>query len=323
MTHRFPSSTLDPRPIPSEVVPLLRLEPAPWSSPGLLILAGPAGSVRPAQLAAELTARFGSQRAVVCSNSLRLSVEPDLYLWVRGSEDPPDEAPWAESAAVPDGVVEVGSTGALLGPDSIGVLHDRWVLRRRATAIVLAGGLSSRLGVNKALLPMRSGKPLIQCVVQQLAHLVEHLIVSTNEPGTFGFLGVPLVPDEVRGEGPLMGVASALKHSPDSLNLVVSCDMPFVPPEAVTFLFRHLGDADGVLLVTSDGRYHPLFALYRSRVQEAARAALAAGRRRVVGMAQFGARLKFVEAPAALKLHNLNTPEDLASWSGNEGRGFC
>ena len=69
------------------------------------------------------------------------------------------------------------------------------------TGVVLAGGRSSRFGENKALAKL-DGKTLIECIVSGLASLFPRLLIVTNQPEEFRFLGIETAEDAVKGLGP-------------------------------------------------------------------------------------------------------------------------
>jgi molybdopterin-guanine dinucleotide biosynthesis protein A len=91
---------------------------------------------------------------------------------------------------------------------------------------VLAGGKSSRMGRDKALLELR-GKPLVQHAVVKLQRMCAdvHLLGNRNELAVYG----PLVRDVHEGRGPLGGIEAALEHSRHDWNLFMPVDMPFLP----------------------------------------------------------------------------------------------
>lgn len=97
------------------------------------------------------------------------------------------------------------------------------------SAAVLAGGRSTRMGRDKALLPLTAGgPPMIQVVVEQLRGVAsEVIIVSESRPGYDAF-GHRVVPDDYPGTGALGGIATALRHAAHEHCLVVACDMPFL-----------------------------------------------------------------------------------------------
>jgi len=129
------------------------------------------------------------------------------------------------------------------------------------TAIILAGGKSSRMGKNKALLPMRD-KTNIARIARELEKVTKELLIITNTPEDYRFLGYPLTTDLYPGLGPLAGIHAGLSSSKTEVNIAVACDMPFV----------HAGIANEMLLAAEgydavvpeiEGRLQPLFAVYR------------------------------------------------------------
>jgi molybdopterin-guanine dinucleotide biosynthesis protein A len=101
-----------------------------------------------------------------------------------------------------------------------------WDLPMDVGGYVLAGGKSSRMGRDKALLEL-AGKPLVQHAVVKLRRVCAdvHLLGNRNELGVYG----PLVRDVHEGHGPLSGIEAALEHSRHDWNLFVPVDMPFLP----------------------------------------------------------------------------------------------
>ncbi len=84
--------------------------------------------------------------------------------------------------------------------------------------------------------------------------------------GATGFLGAQVVADEAVDRGPLMGIVSALKASPDELNFVMACDTPQVDIDLVRALVRQARAGDAVVPRTAPGRPEPLFAVYNKSV---------------------------------------------------------
>jgi molybdopterin-guanine dinucleotide biosynthesis protein A len=128
------------------------------------------------------------------------------------------------------------------------------------------------------------GQPLIAGIAAQLAPVFPELLVSGNDPEKYRFLGLPVIPDEVPGQGPLMGILSSLKASGRDRILAIACDIPVADLTFIRELMRLSDQADIVMPVSRDGRHEPLFAVYRKTVIPHAEAALAAGKRRVVAV---------------------------------------
>ena len=181
-----------------------------------------------------------------------------------------------------------------------------------ATAIVLAGGLSSRMGRDKALLDI-DGVTLIERIVAQLKSVFSEIIISARTRNDYAFLGLRVVPDRVPGQGPLMAIASSLEASSSEYNFVVSCDIPSLPIDLVRELFYEAKNGDGAVAITSDGKYEPLFAVYRKSMALAAQDALRGGNRRVVAMYQNRA-IRPVRMKSGVALKNINTPADYSGY---------
>ncbi|EKN68356.1 molybdenum cofactor guanylyltransferase [Schinkia azotoformans] len=130
-----------------------------------------------------------------------------------------------------------------------------------ATAIILAGGKSSRMGTNKALLPM-DGKPNIELIKDQLTPFFSDIIVVTNDFEAYEFLKVPMVKDEYVGKGPLAGIHTGLKNSNTETNFFVACDMPFVSGELAQYLVSLCENYDAVV-PNINGTLHPLFSVFK------------------------------------------------------------
>jgi molybdopterin-guanine dinucleotide biosynthesis protein A len=185
------------------------------------------------------------------------------------------------------------------------------------TLAIQAGGESRRMGGDKALQPFL-GRPLILRVVERSAGLADEIIVTTNRPADYAFLGLRCVPDLVPGRGPLGGLYTALRAAGQPLVAVAACDMPF----ASRTLFEYERDllletgADVVIPSASAG-LEPLHAVYRRETcLPPIAAALAAGAWKLVA---FHPQVKVrVLTPAetarydpqGLAFLNLNTPEE-------------
>lgn len=148
-----------------------------------------------------------------------------------------------------------------------------------ATGIILAGGQSSRMGTNKALLDI-NGKRVIERVVEELQSTVNNIIIVTNSFEEYEFLGFPLVEDEWKGMGPLAGIHAGLTASQTNKNLIVACDMPFISSSLGMLLLSQLEHYQGVVPEIA-GQLHPLFAAYRKEVKEEVKKSLEQDQRRI------------------------------------------
>ncbi|WP_458413666.1 molybdenum cofactor guanylyltransferase [Schinkia sp. CFF1] len=135
---------------------------------------------------------------------------------------------------------------------------------QEATAIILAGGKSSRMGTNKALLPV-AGKANIELIKEELTPYFSNILLITNDFQAYEFLGVPMVKDEYIGMGPLAGIHSGLKNSKTDKNFFVACDMPFVSGKLAKHLVG-LSDQYEAVVPIIDGKLHPLFSVFHKSV---------------------------------------------------------
>lgn len=244
--------------------------------------------VRPSTLAQGLDAlrRAVPDDAVVVaeSNSLRKVVEPDLFVIVQGTRSRKVKPSCQDVWSLADEVVRFDGVGFDPPPDAFGIVDGEWTLRRASTAVVLAGGRSTRMGRDKALLPV-AGRRMIEHIVDQLRPHFSEILISADDIERYAFLGLDVVPDQVSGQGPMRAIASVLERSSHEVVFVIPCDVPRVPSRLLAGLLRGArSGAEIVVPVTSDGHYEPLFAIYRKSVRDRLSRALERGQRRIVSV---------------------------------------
>jgi molybdopterin-guanine dinucleotide biosynthesis protein A len=184
------------------------------------------------------------------------------------------------------------------------------------TAYILAGGRSSRMGADKALVDF-DGRPLLARALDLACSLTSdvRIVGSRNKFAQFA----PVVEDVFPGCGPLGGIHAALHASLTDLNLILAVDMPFVSPAFLQYLISQARDASEAAAVVphGDGGWQPLCAIYRREFAAAADRALRAGRYRIDRLFD-EVRIQVIErekwegagfSPAIFR--NLNTPEEL------------
>jgi molybdopterin-guanine dinucleotide biosynthesis protein A len=187
-----------------------------------------------------------------------------------------------------------------------------------ASAVVLAGGRSARLGQDKALLSLRDGRPLIAHVIARLAPLVVEVVVVATDGERLGPLAARVVPDAFPDGGALGGIYTGLAAAGQEHSLVVACDMPLLSLALLRHLLAQPRDFDVLLPRLADGQVEPLHAVYSKACLEPIRRQLAAGRRRIVSFLG-DVRVRYVEEaelrrldPRLQSFFNVNTPADLA-----------
>jgi molybdenum cofactor guanylyltransferase len=188
------------------------------------------------------------------------------------------------------------------------------------TLAIQSGGQSSRMGQDKGLLNFL-GKPLIAQVMGRLSSIADEIIVTTNHPQGYLFLGVPLHPDLEPGRGALGGLYTALASASHPLVAVVACDMPFASTALLTHARDLLlnGEEDIVIPESGDGAYEPLHAVYRSETcLPAVAQAIASDQWKLISWFPQVKVRKITPAevtrldPLGLAFWNVNTPEELS-----------
>jgi len=254
------------------------------------------------------------------SNSLRHVVEPGVFLMVKDRS----VKAWKESAQQVRRYADkiITSNGKDLGftLDRIELENEKWTLRNKhkrkdrhldllteTTAIILAGGKSSRMGVDKAML-LVNGQPMIEKVAGQLDGFFSQILISANDVEKYAFLGYDVVPDKMPGQGPLMGIASALRASTNELNFVVACDIPYIDSAFVENMLIEAvkSETDIVVPIRPDRKYEPLFAVYRRSSLRAIDEVLSSGRRKISDTFS-RCRTRYIELGKTDWLTNLNT----------------
>jgi molybdopterin-guanine dinucleotide biosynthesis protein A len=182
--------------------------------------------------------------------------------------------------------------------------------------VILAGGLSQRMGGRDKSLLNLGGHPLIQHVIDRVAPQAGQIAINVNRADpTFDALGVDLLPDIVADHpGPLAGILTAMKWAKDNpFVITVPADAPFLPGDLIPRLILAANDPHQTpAIASSGGRLHPVCGLWPTALADDLAAAITQGTRKVrdwatahsAGQADFPST-----APDAF--FNINTPDDL------------
>ncbi len=182
-----------------------------------------------------------------------------------------------------------------------------------ASCVLLAGGKSSRMGTNKALLRFRSGETVIERIVSRVRPLCDEVVVVTNTSVEYAFLGLPMYADAYPGASSLGGIYTGLLHASAPRALVLSCDLPLVNPALLAHLLSLPFDYD-LLMPFIEGRQQPLHAVYARTCLDTMRSLIEAGDLKIVRLLDTLRGRVITEAdlrPEWLQsFRNMNTPED-------------
>lgn len=258
-----------------------------------------------------LSHRMGHPGLVVAeSNSLAAAFEPDLFLMMRDTRRSFVKPTAAEVLPLAHRVVAATDGAFDLHPRHLIPVDGTWHLAE-ASAAILAGGRSRRMGQDKSLVPV-AGRPMIARIHEQLLGRFDDILVSTNDPERFAFLGARTVPDAIPGAGPLMGIASVVGAARHERVFVVACDIPVVDTETVDRMLVLAADNDCVIPMSAAG-HEPLFAVYRLSALQAMLDALVAGERRIAAIFPHVRVHRYRLGPAPW-FRNLNTPADMTAF---------
>lgn len=184
------------------------------------------------------------------------------------------------------------------------------------TGVILAGGRSSRMGTTKALLEV-GGRRLIEGVVEALRGLFSPVLIITNTPELYEYLGVKAVSDLLPGKAVLGGIYTGLRLASSEQAFFAACDMPFLNPALIAFLKEEAKGVD-VVIPNAVGELHTLHAIYSKSCLPFIEELIQADRLKVTGFLPH-VKVKVIGEevirrfdPDLLSLFNVNTPEDLA-----------
>ncbi len=192
------------------------------------------------------------------------------------------------------------------------------------SAIVLAGGSSTRFGEDKGVMELAS-KPLLRRVVDSVRPAVDEIVVVTSSQqrvakyAELAGANVKFAVDECESKGPLIGALTGFGVATGEYALLLPFDAPFVSREVVTLLFELCVGKTATIPRWPNGQIEPLHAVYRTKVAlEAAKSAVDEGRLDMRGMIEKMRGLRFVSTivieqldPELKTFFNVNTPFDL------------
>ena len=144
-------------------------------------------------------------------------------------------------------------------------------VQKDITAILLAGGKSSRMKEDKGLIYF-NGKMLVEHVIELVKKFTDQIIIVTANPAYKQF-GYPCIEDEMKDKGPLGGIYTGLINSITQKNFVVGCDMPFLSEKLLTELIKNTGEED-VLITEHRYKAEPLCSVYDKNCLEHIRSQL-------------------------------------------------
>ncbi|MCY3655920.1 MAG: molybdenum cofactor guanylyltransferase [Chloroflexi bacterium] len=197
----------------------------------------------------------------------------------------------------------------------------RFRIPNSVAGIVLAGGGSQRMGVDKCMLDL-GGRTLLQRAVDALDAVADEVVTVTGPGRTPPPVQSPgslyHAVDSIADGGPLVGILAGLEATSAPAAVAVACDLPFVRPELLRLLLDRVGDGARFVVPVYEGQPQLLCSAWRGDAAPLLRARVEAGDRAVHSMLDaLDAELVPPEVwreadPDGRSFVNVNTPEDLA-----------
>ncbi|KZL90731.1 molybdenum cofactor guanylyltransferase [Clostridium magnum] len=120
------------------------------------------------------------------------------------------------------------------------------------TAVILAGGKSSRMGFDKQFIKINE-KMLLETMISKLKKEFDDIIIVTNKPEQYVGSSYKIVSDEIKGKGPMSGIHIGLKESSSKYVYFVACDMPNINIDYIRYMKNTIKDLDVDACITKVG----------------------------------------------------------------------
>lgn len=195
---------------------------------------------------------------------------------------------------------------------------------------ILAGGENKRFPRTKAFLEIR-GRKIINSTIDTLREIFGKVVISTNEPEKFFYLGLPLIGDIYPAKGPLVGIFSVLAASLNTTGaeevFVTGCDMPFIRRELVQTIASKRGKGAKAIVPVWNGKPEPLLAMYSAACLPEMEKSILGGK---TGIQDFLSKIDVLYIdetevkgidPSGRSFININTPEDLEKYGDSDNGG--
>ena len=188
-------------------------------------------------------------------------------------------------------------------------------------ALILAGGENKRLPMVKGFLEI-DGKRIIESNIDLLKQIFDRVIISTNKPEQYFYLGLPMVGDTMMERGPMTGILSTLNMPEISEIFVTACDMPFISGELIRSIIDQWNKKWDAVIPVLDKRPQPLFGIYSKTIVQCMENSIKNGTRSLRKFLE-GIHVLYIKEEDVRKIDregksfvNINTPEDVETVIG-------
>lgn len=180
-------------------------------------------------------------------------------------------------------------------------------------SVILAGGENKRFPYLKGFIET-GGRRIIESNIEILTSVTDSIVISTNTPEHYFYLGVPLIGDIITSAGPMSGIYSALYSTKSDAVFVSACDMPFLNKALIEYIITN-ADKEATVPVYN-GKAEPLFGVYSSALLQTMENMIEHGRTSMYHMLD-EVDVKYIDEdeirgidPEGLSFININTIDD-------------
>lgn len=139
-------------------------------------------------------------------------------------------------------------------------------MKKFGTAIILAGGKSTRMGFDKQFLEI-DNVPIIGTIIAKLKEEFDEIIIVTNKPESYKDIEEKIITDIIKDMGPLGGIHAGLMEASSEYSFITACDMPNIDLDYIRYLKRMIQKSDADICVTLlNGYIEPFMAYYSKKI---------------------------------------------------------
>jgi molybdopterin-guanine dinucleotide biosynthesis protein A len=193
----------------------------------------------------------------------------------------------------------------------------------RMDALILAGGENKRIPLLKGFLEIRDGK-ILEVSIRRLRKIFNRIILSTNTPEHYYYLGLPMVGDIIQVRGPMTGIFSALSLPDISAVFVTACDMPDINGILIKYISGRWSSGYDAVIPVFNNEPQPLLGVYAKGLLRKMEEALHQEKRSLRGFLRDCNVLYIQEAdvrkidPEGRSFVNINTMQDFKKETGGK-----
>ncbi len=196
------------------------------------------------------------------------------------------------------------------------------------TAIILAGGKSSRMGFDKQLICF-DGENITDSIIRTLKPVFKNIIIVTNKPRLYKDKDIIITKDYYKGYGPLGGIHAGLLKSPSMYNYFIACDMPYISIDYIKYMMKiiHENNYEVDAIITRFGDWiEPFNAFYSRRLISDIECNIAKNKRKIGELLDKSNAIYIEEktarcfSPDWSMFTNLNTESDLKNMDSKKDR---